>query len=269
MFNPNSLKKKSKGTSTGAGYTGLKIALQDNLIIIPSVDEDNKAVISNDFVFDANENWIPVFSENEKIKITEEAQDGKNNAYTSKIEGFYPGDDENIRSLVNDEGIGEANAYIMVSHCEEHKSYVLGKGECCPATIKISFDSGDDGNPRGWTFTAEAKQNGVMAEYRGVGSSTKRFFVDDRDTTPDLSRGAGTYVLPENTSTNIGIGGFDNGLAGNIYVLEWSSTTNHSKIMTGGPFVLAGDFTPIKGAKLYLHCLTPRKFVERSRYIPS
>ncbi len=266
-FNPTSLKNRSSGTSTGAGYTGIKIGLKRELLIVPVPDDTDRAVISGDFVFGSGAGWMPVYSENEKIKITEEKQDGKNSSYLSKIEGFYPGDDENIRALINDENIGEEDAYVMVSHCEEHKTLMLGKGECCPATVKFSFDSGDDGNPRGWTFSAEAKQNGVMAEYRGIGAATKRFAVQPDDATPDVSRGSGTYMLPENSKATE-ITALDNARPGNLYVLEWGSSTNHSTIKDGAVFHLSSAFSPKTGAKLYLQAIKAGEFAERSRHIP-
>jgi len=259
---------RSTMSRTGGGYTSFRFAPKDWLEIIPSPDPLNKSKITSDFVFKAGKSWIYIYTDDTEFELSENQADGMNNdGFTSELKGFFPGENAYLREFIN-EGTSSIAGYALIDSCTDITSLGLGKGKCCPASLKINFKSGKKiSDPKGWEFSIKVEQQGVNCFYEGVGAMNQSFYITADDATPDVSRGTATYLIPANTVPTA-ITGLDNAVVGSLITLQWTSATNASTIASGATFQLAGTFTPSAGAKLVLQVTTSSTFAERFRYIP-
>lgn len=263
------LANKTEQSTGGGGYFRLRIAFLTQLAFAPNRDPDNKALITDSVVFKPGEDWIEIYSDSKKFKITEEPSEASgNNGYTSTIEAYLPGENWKLRQFIN-EGHSAEDGIVLIDNCSEQASYMQGFGLCCMATMKFSFDSGQKSSEdKGWAFKSVSEQDGVIAVYQGAGSLQSIVKVPVDDTTPDVSAGTATYLLPENGGVNE-ITALDNAVTGSLIQLKWNSATNHSTITSGATFMLSAAFTPEPDAVLILKAVTAGTFAEVYRYLPS
>jgi len=263
------LKDKTTQSTSGGGYFGFRIALQEDLEAIPNSDPTSPGLTTDDFIFKAGKSWILVYAENTEYELSEEAAEMiGSDAYTSTLKGFFPGENENVRDFINLKHASK-RMYILIDNCEDMASYLFGKGLCCPASLKINYKSGKKpGDAKGFEFTAKTEQLGVITKYTGVGSINNVYQFDANDTTPDVSKGTGTYLIPANTGATV-ITTLDNAVVGSLVTLKWNSATNMSTLADGLIFHLTEAFTPALGATLTLQVLKDDEFSERHRYIPA
>ncbi len=260
------LKYKTNQSTSGGGYFAFRWTVLTDFEIIPLPNPLNKGEVIDDFIHIPGKDWIIFYTDNKEFEWTSE-QGEKGNGFTETLKGFIPGENEYMRQFIND-GHGEVDGYALIDNCDDNASYILGKGKCCPATLRFSWKSGKkSSDPKGWEFTVTVEQNGVACKYTGVGSINSIFQIDIDDATPDISKGTGTYLLPENSGATE-ITALDNAVQGALITLEWKSTTNHSTINSGTVFQLATTFTPVTGAKLILQATTSSTFAERHRILP-
>jgi len=255
-------------STAGNGYSGLRIAFKDDLEAIPLPSDDDKGVISDDFIFKAGKDWLSIFSNEKEFQVTEENGEVLYQiAYTSSLNVFIPGENKFWRQFVN-EGNSIKDIYVLLDSCTPLETMVMGKGKCCPARMKVNFDSGKaTTDPKGFTITITVEQEGLNCKYEGVGAANATFQIGVDETTPDVSKGTATYLLPENTGATE-ITTLANAVIGTLVTLKWQSTTNHSTLTSGVVFQLAGAFTPATGATLTLQVTTAGTFAERHRHLP-
>jgi len=268
-FDPSKVKNLSTLSKAGGGYSNVRFAPLDELLVIPTPDANNSATTSNDFVFVSGKTWTIIFADTYKTKL-DEKQNDKNyaNSFTVDLSFFYPGDSNDVRQAVND-GYFSKPGIILIDNCKDGDTTIVGKGRCCPVFLTASFASGEKASDeKGWTFNAKVEQEGVCTKYKGVGAMSQTFSIAANDTSPDVSTGTGTYILPQNTAANE-ITALDNAVAGSLLTFVWNSTTNHSTFTNGETFQLAGSFTPVNGAKLVLQATTASTFAERYRELPA
>jgi hypothetical protein len=262
------LADRTEGSRAGGGYTSFRFAPKSYLDVIPNADPTNKAKITSDFVFKAGKGWIYIYTTDDEFDFNETASDVRSNeGYVSELKGVFPGENTNIRQFIN-EGISSIDGYVLLDNCNEISSIAIGKGKCCPGTLKINFKSGKKtSDMKGWEFTFKSEQEGVSCHYEGVGAMNQVFTFAADDATPDVSHGTAVYRIPANTAATA-ITALDNAVVGSLITLEWTSATNASTIANGATFQLAGAFTPAVGAKLVLQATTASTFAERYREIP-
>lgn len=262
------LEHKTTESTSGGGYFGFRIALQDECEAIPMPSEENKAITADDFIFKNGKGFYPIYNEESELDLEEDpAEQVGSDAYTSKISAFFPGENTYIRQFVN-EGYASKKMYVLIDNCEDMTTYLAGKGKCCAASMKAKFKSGKKASERkGWEVTVTVEGKGVMTKYEGVGAINRTFKVDANDSTPDVSRGTGTYLIAANSAATE-ITTLDNAVVGSLVTLKWTSDMNMSTIANGGAFHLTKDFTPVVGATLTLHVLAPGSFAERHRFVP-
>lgn len=262
------LEHKTMESTSGGGYFGLRVALQEDCEAIPMPSLNNPGITTDDIIFKDGKGFIPFYNEDTKLQLEEDpAEVVGSDAYTSKISGFLPGENTYIRQFIN-EGHASKKMYVFIDSCEDMASYMIGKGMCCSASLKLKFKSGQKASEeKGWEFTATAEGKGVATKYEGIGSVNKTFPIAPDDATPDVSRGTGTYLIPAN-SVATEITTFDNVVVDSLVTLKWTSDANMSTIANGGAFHLKEDFTPAKGATLTLQVLASGSFSERHRFVP-
>lgn len=267
-FDVNSLKTRTLQSRSGNGYTNLRFIPKEWCDAIPVPSDDNSAKIVDDFILKSGKVPIYLYADEKEFQLVEEAGETRNQeSYNVTLTGFVPGENTNMREFIND-GVASMEGYILLDNCVDVETICVGKGSCCPATLKVNFDSGKaKTDPKGFTLTATVDQDGVCCKYEGVGAANKTYQVAVDDTTPDVSKGTATYLLPENTGPNA-VTALDNAVAGSLITFIWQSTTNHSTFANGATFQLAGAFTPQVGAKLVLQATTTSTFAERYRYLP-
>jgi len=262
----NKLEEKTQQSTSGGGYTSFRWAPKDDFLVVPLPDADNKALISNDYVFKPGKGWIYFQTEDKEFDLNEK-KDGDGDGYTSVLTGYSKGENIHLRQFIN-EGINIVEGYALLDNCFERSTMSFGKGKCCASKLDFDFASGKKtSDKKGWNLNLSIEQNGVNCFYVGVGAMTEAFSVAVDDATPDVSKGTATYVLPENTVPTV-ITALDNAIAGSLITLQWNSTTIHSTLTSGAVFQLAGAFVPTEGAVLVLQATTSGTFAERYRNIP-
>jgi hypothetical protein len=262
------LKDKTSESTSGGGYFGIRIALPEHLDAIPLPNPDNPAETIDDFIFKAGKDWIPIYAEDTEYEINEEPSDQiGSDAYTSTLKGFLPGENAAIRQFTNS-GHASKKLYALIDNCEDMSSFLFGKGICCPASLKLTFKGGKKpSDPKGFEFVIKTEGKGFITKYKGVGAINKVFQIPVNETTPDVSRGTGTYLIPANPSPT-SITTLLNAVIGSLVTFKWSSAMNPSVIADGVVFHLTDNFTPVPGATLTLQVLKADEFSERHRYIP-
>lgn len=263
------LKLKTAQSTSGGGYTSFRFAPKDWLSSIPLPDPNNKGKIIGDYIFIAGKDWIYIYTDDYEFDLTETPADIRNNdGYTTELKGMCPGENTYLRQAIN-EGLLTIDGYALLDNCNEISTLAIGKGKCCPATLKLTFKSGKKtSDMKGWEFSVKSEQNGVACHYEGVGAMNAEYAVAADDATPDVSKGTATYLLPANTEATA-ITGLDNAVQGSLITLKWTSATNASTIANGATFQLTAAFTPAVGAILVLQATTTTTFAERYRYIPA
>ncbi len=254
---------------SGGGYTSFRFAPKEYFDVIPLPDVDNLALISNDYVFKAGKDWIYIYTDDYEFDFKETPVDARNSeGYAVELSGFCPGENSYLRQFIN-EGISSLDGYALLANCKEVKTLAIGKGSCCPASLKFTFESGKkSSDQKGWKFTLKADQEGVSCHYEGVGAMNQVYTLAADDATPDVSQGTATYRIPANTAPTE-ITDLDNAVQGSLITLEWTSATNPSTITSGATFQLAGTLTPELGTILVLQATTTSTFAERYRYEPA
>ncbi len=268
-FDIYDLEEKTTQSTSGGGYTTALFIPKSYLLAVPNPSVDNKAIIVDDLIFKPGKAGIPIFTDDYEFELNEESVEGRyNDAHTSTLTGLHPGDNIKMREFIND-GISSEDGYMLINHCYDLQTLMLGKGKCCAGTLKVNFKSGKvKTDSKGFDFVFTVLTDGVSCIYQGVGAMTNTYSILPDITTPDVSQGTATYVLPENTvATEITT--LANAVPGTLVTLEWASTSIHSTLaVLPAVFQLTSAFTPVTGAKLVLQVTSTGAFAERHRYLP-
>ncbi|WP_297095573.1 hypothetical protein [uncultured Draconibacterium sp.] len=247
----------------GGGFTNFRFAFKSWLSHIPDVDSDNKAKISDSFLFNAGKSWQSLYVTSDQNDLSEEGNDLRDHdGHTSNLKVYVPGSKMTVRQLINDHGREEW--FILFDEITTGITWCFGwKG--MPATLQAQFASGmAAGDRKGYTLNYKTEWAGLIPQYVGSGAFLKEVLVLADATSYDLSQGA-KFVIPENTAATT-LAGFTNAIPGTRVVLVGGSTVNLTTIeATNVKFNLTADWTSEEGAELELFIRGADDYVELSR----
>lgn len=271
LFTITNLRTRTTQTRTGGGYTNLRVVFDDDIVAgtAPYPDSDNKSITSSDFVFDSGKDFNYLYTDDNEFDLNENPADViGSDAYAIEFKAFLPGENIYMRQFIN-EGYASKKMWVLFDSCEDTETYMVGKGTCCMASMKAVFKSGKkSSDQKGWEVIFKAEGVGVCTKYTGAGSMGKVYQLDPDDTTPDVSAGSGTYLIPANTGATA-VSNLDNAVVNTLVTFKWLSDTNCSTFADGAVFMLASSFTPEKDATLTFRVIQAHKFAEVHRYIPA
>ncbi len=250
----------------GGGYNNFRFAFKSWFKHIPDVDSDNKAKMSDSFVFNDGYGWQDLYATAGENDLNEEGNDVRDHdGHTSTLNVYVPGSKLTVRQLINEHGREEW--FMLFDEIATGITWCFGwKG--MPASLQSKFESGAAaGDQKRYTLTFKTEWSGMIPAYKGSGAYLKEVLVDADATTINLLQGA-KFIIPENTAATA-LAGFSNEIPGTRVVLVGESTAYPTTIAeTNTKFNLTADWTSEDGAELELYIRGTDDYVELSRTEP-